>query len=351
MFDSLVDFDEQGYCKAELNEKDGIIDRKGNWIIQPIFDNVFGFDELGYCIVQINNKYGCIDRNGNWIIKPMFDNLYSFGVKDYTHAELNEKRGLIDRKGNWILQPIYENIENTTVDTIFKVSYENKYGFMDNTGKWVIEPKFDYIETDFWDDEPMIWNDELKKWESKNISTESSFENCEDEISDLLIELTNRFSDVKCYYWGNIPNNKLNAFWSKFSSLFNDQVLFYWYYDDTLFGKGDDGIAIIKTMDNKWFLLVAAYLETPYAFELVHSNTRLDDSDNHFMKLDLINSEGNKDIFIERGAEYKSGSMSVIVYTENGYECLHLKITKREVINALSDCWDNFPGNVVDEDD
>ena len=30
---------------------------------------------------------------------------------------------------------------------------------------------------------------------------------------------------------------------------------------------------------------------------------------------------------------------------------LHLKIAKREVINALSDCWDNFPGNVDDEDE
>jgi hypothetical protein len=97
--------------------------------------------------------------------------------------------------------------------------------------------------------------------------------------------------------------------------------------------------------------LVAAYLDTPYAFELIHSDTRLDDSDNDFMKLDLINSEGNIDIFIERGVEYKSGSMSVIVYTENVYKHLHLKIAKREVINALSDCWDNFPGNVDDEDD
>ena len=281
----------------------------------------------------------------------MFDSLEFFDEQGYCQAELNEKWGFIDRKGNWILQPIYEKIENSTVDNIFKVAYENKYGFMDNTWKWVIESKFDYIETDFWDDEPMVWNDELKKWESQTISTENSFENYEDEILDLLLELTNRLSDEKCYYCENIPQKKLNSIWSKFSNLFDDKVFFYWYYDDTLFGKGDDGIAIIKTTDDKWFLLVAAYNDTPYAFELIHSSTRFEESDNDFMKLDLINSEGNKDIFIERGAEYKSGSMSVIVYEENEFKCLHLKIANRKVINALSDYWDNFPGNVDDEED
>jgi hypothetical protein len=280
----------------------------------------------------------------------MFDSLYSFKEEGYCEAELNKKWGFIDRKGNWILQPIYEKIVYSGVDAVFKVAYENKYGFMDNTWKWVIEPKFDYIETDFLDD-PMIWNDELKKWEFQTVSTENSFENCEDEISDLLLELTNRLSDEKCYSSPNIPQNKLDAFWSKFSKLFDNEVFAYWYYDDTLFGKGDDGIAIIKTTDYKWFLLVAAFNDTPYAFELIHRDFRTDVSDNDFMKLDLINSEGNKDIFIERGVEFKRGSMSIIVYTENAYKYLHLKIAKREVINALSDCWDNFPGNVDDLED
>ena len=203
-----------------------------------------------------------------------------------------------------------------------------------------------------------IWSKCSKKRHFKNqlthietMKTTTKYKGVTTEISDLLLELTNRLSDEKCYYSLNIPQNKLDALWSKFSNLFDDEVFFYWYYDDTLFGKGDDGIAIIKTTDDKWFLLVAAYNDTPYAFELIHRDSRTDVSVNDFMKLDLINSEGNKDIFIKRGVEYKRGSMSIIIYTENVYKHLHLKIAKREIINALSDCWDNFPGNVEDEED
>ena len=109
-----------GYCKVEINEKYGIVDLKGNWIIQPIYDLLTTLsEEKDYFRVEINEKWGVIDLNGNWIIQPIYDARgygFVFGgndinVGDYYNAEINGKIGLIDLKGNWIIQPIYYDLE------------------------------------------------------------------------------------------------------------------------------------------------------------------------------------------------------------------------------------------------
>lgn len=140
-------FDSEGYCQFRIYNKLGFMDRKGNWIIEPLYDSLWEFDEEGYCRAEINKKWGYIDRKGNWIIEPLYDYLWGFDEKGYCLVQINKKKGSIDRKGNWILQPIFKKIENWNHD--YKVEINKKYGCIDYQGNWILQPIYDYIDDDF----------------------------------------------------------------------------------------------------------------------------------------------------------------------------------------------------------
>ena len=203
IFDSLREFDDKGYCCAQLNGRFGFINRQGNWVIQPVFDYLGSFDDKDYCCAEVNGKYGFIERQGNWVIQPAFDRLGSFDDKDYCVASLNDKYGFINRQGNWIIQPIFDSIYNnyfsvlnrrinkfrvndlkyglitndgkwvlepnywhidfTEYPDIFEASLNNKLGFINSLGDWIIQPYYDYEITDF-EGEKMIWDVNNQVW-------------------------------------------------------------------------------------------------------------------------------------------------------------------------------------------
>lgn len=64
----------------KTNGKKGIIDHKGNVIINPLYDNIsqlFSSSEISYYIVEQNNKIGYINHEGNEIIPIKYDKQYS----------------------------------------------------------------------------------------------------------------------------------------------------------------------------------------------------------------------------------------------------------------------------------
>ncbi len=282
-------FDDYGYCNAVLNENTGVIDRKGNWVIQPKFDGLSDFDEEGFCRAVINEKEGFIDRQGNWLIQPVFDKLYSFRVSDLCLATRDEKSGLIDRKGNWVFQTPFETsscskfgdqsylvekdskygvldkkgkwiihptfiIDSVIGDQIYKVSENNKFGFVDTSGNWIIPPRFDYIYTDIWEDEPFVWNEETKDWDIQS-SSESTYPDIDDET------IEEYFSDLvgkeKVFLSDNLPANKLKNFIGQFNADFFSEGNALVYYDDTLWGKGDNGFLIYRCQFNRLYLFVS----------------------------------------------------------------------------------------------
>jgi serine/threonine protein kinase len=283
-----VGFDEDGYCAVKLNEKVGIIDRKGNWIIQPIFDNLSVFDDKGYCIAKVNEKEGFIDRRGNWIIQPVFDELYFFDDSGVCSVKMNGKSGVIDRKGDWVLQTNFEInyfnpignhgfivgvdskfgfidkngnwivqptfiVDEIIHNQIIKVSENNKFGFVDVYGNWIIPPKFDYIYTDIWADEPFFWNEETKDWEFNN-SSESGYSDIDDEtIEGYFSHLVGK---EKVFLSDNLPANKLKNFINQFNAGFFSEGNVVVYYDDTLWGKGDNGFLIYRCEFNRLYLFI-----------------------------------------------------------------------------------------------
>lgn len=241
-----IDFDGYNMYKAKSNGKWGVIDDKGNWIVQPYFD------EIGRRLVKneewsenhiatINNKHGVIDTKGNWIIQPVFDKIGELS-DELLYAEINEKWGIVDFKGNQIIPCLYQSIEQIEDTNFFLASINYKTGILDLDGNWKVQPVFDYAVT--------LNNDEEEDNETLlNESVERHFYHLQNKES--------------LYLWDNCPTKKIKNFKKQFNpDFFTEEGKILVYYDDTLWGKGDNGF-LIYDKDSVLYLFVSFYLGTP----------------------------------------------------------------------------------------
>ena len=333
IFDDVDRFGESDFACVKLNDKSGFIDRKGNWIIQPIFDIAYGFDKFGYSIVQLNNKFGFIDCQGNWIIQPVFDDVDCFDESGFARVKLNDKWGFIDKKGNWIIQPMFEVAFNFYDQVYAPARSNDKWGFIDLKGNWSINPRFDYAhnfdhgfaiveEADKrgiidmngnWAIQPEYMVDQTKnnlwkvsdgkhKYGYKNLKNdwviqpifdyifdEDDYELDEDDFDDedfssnetdfqlpTSKDCTEFFERLttnnhKIYFGDNIPTKKLNNFISQFNTEFFIGAEKLVYYDNTLFGKGDNGFYLVNNYDNT-YLCLSLKFEKPFCVSLFDNN-------------------------------------------------------------------------------
>ena len=52
----------------------GYIDSRGQWVIPPQYEKAFAFLDNGLAAVKYNDKWGMIDRQGNWVLAPTITN-------------------------------------------------------------------------------------------------------------------------------------------------------------------------------------------------------------------------------------------------------------------------------------
>lgn len=62
-------------CCVMTNEKGklGLINKKGEWILNPIYDKILSLSENGYRVVVNDEKYGIIDSNNNIVYPAEYD--------------------------------------------------------------------------------------------------------------------------------------------------------------------------------------------------------------------------------------------------------------------------------------
>lgn len=194
LFDSVSSFDRSGCAIAftikktievpDLINKNvmcissenrcGIIDRKGNWVVPAIYDYIFPysetnvFDPKGFLKVRIGLKMGYINRNGKLltnfdnqaILHNYVNNLQISPLRDTISDTTKTKYryGIIDRKKNWVIPAVYDEIENhdgyedkELSDSLgfLLVKKNNKWGFIDLKNK--IKIPFVYDELTYFD--------------------------------------------------------------------------------------------------------------------------------------------------------------------------------------------------------
>lgn len=100
-----------GASTDEGNTIYGIIDKNGNWVIEPSFSNfyVMGynaayqvFDEMGYLMVEKNGKWGAVDKNNNVKIPFEYDGLMP-SQEGRIAYNVAGKWGFLD---SWTLEPV-----------------------------------------------------------------------------------------------------------------------------------------------------------------------------------------------------------------------------------------------------
>ena len=104
----------------------GYIDKKGNWMIEPIFEHANEFSD-GLAAVEIDNKTGYINHKGEFEIEPQFylGDSFNKGVA-FAKEELGGLWGLIDKKGNWIHTPSFKTYSSFDKDGYALVIYSDE---------------------------------------------------------------------------------------------------------------------------------------------------------------------------------------------------------------------------------
>lgn len=139
---------------VSVNEKLGVIDEKGNLLIEPHFDEIGDFFD-GFAPASINGKCGIINKKGDFVLKPKYQKINYLDNGLYS-AKLNGKFGMINRKGDFIVEPKYDNLfkqsssfkPNTEKNlNLYRIKLKNKVGLINEKGKVIVEPKYNDIDT------------------------------------------------------------------------------------------------------------------------------------------------------------------------------------------------------------
>jgi hypothetical protein len=94
-------------------------------------------------IVLGNEKFGLINKAGDFILPPVYDSWLFFreGLAD---TKLKGKTGYIDLAGKWVIPPVFEGC-GSFEDGLAYLVVDHKFGFINRTGEIVIPPKYEVI--------------------------------------------------------------------------------------------------------------------------------------------------------------------------------------------------------------
>lgn len=130
-----------------MNQKGlfGVIDTKGNFILQPKYQNLMSPSE-NLWPYQENNLWGFLDDNGNIVISAQYDNVlrFSSGLAPFSKCK---KYGYIDRNNNVVIPATYDYAGRffTKMQVAF-VYLKHKWGAIDKNGKVIVPIEYDEIE-------------------------------------------------------------------------------------------------------------------------------------------------------------------------------------------------------------
>ena len=98
---ALIPFYDIAKCAYGFKTKENAL------VIDARFQKVKQFNSSGICQVMLNDKWGLINEKGDFIIDPVLDNIWDFHPKyNVCPAKSNDKWGFVNLKGQWTISPI-----------------------------------------------------------------------------------------------------------------------------------------------------------------------------------------------------------------------------------------------------
>lgn len=136
-----------GYAVCIKNEKYGVVNTKGEIVIEPIYEWIDGFnDGMCACFYEDSDEVKILYYNdkGKIAIQPMVADVTLFSSNSYDCNFYNglalcrnpktHKYGYIDKTGKLVIDTIYDTAEPFK-SNVTAVSINGKYKFIDKTGK------------------------------------------------------------------------------------------------------------------------------------------------------------------------------------------------------------------------
>lgn len=267
------------YYPVFTNEKWGVIDEKGNIIIEPNFEEMItipnrnkdificmenvNYEENTYNVKVLNSKnkeiftgydlveaienidasnnmwyednvlkvkkgelYGLIDFSGKEILEPKYQEINALkGTKNSLIIKQNDKLGLSDNKGNVIIKPEYKeikSIQENYQNGYIVVNQDNKYGIIDFTSQVIVETGYEDIKQITGNHMYVVKQD--GKWKLINSKKETLIEN----VNDVTQILEDKIIIKKDNQYGILlvsGEEKIKPQYEELSSIFNDYYL------------------------------------------------------------------------------------------------------------------------------
>ncbi len=176
-FDDLFDFFDNYEPKnqiaiAKLGEKYGLINRKGNWVVEPVWDDLTAIYDRGQLIAaKKGDVWGVIDEAGKVIVEPSLPfapNPNDEHSTSYYTCAPEEGEPVLYLSLKW--KPFrFENNEKTEsiharddIKTVLGEGKETRYGLMNQNTETLLETVYNEIEPDYYYKGYTVRQD--KKW-------------------------------------------------------------------------------------------------------------------------------------------------------------------------------------------
>ncbi|WPC42622.1 WG repeat-containing protein [Clostridium sp. JS66] len=131
----------EGLAIACLDDKEGAIDKTGEFVIEPVFRQLMDFKEGMSVFRDSKNteKFGYIDTRGNIVIKSKYYQANDFS-EGLAAVYTNKKIGYIDKKGKLVIKDVFTTASDFK-DGIARVTYKGNWGYITKDKKWIYKPE------------------------------------------------------------------------------------------------------------------------------------------------------------------------------------------------------------------
>ncbi|MCR5186129.1 MAG: WG repeat-containing protein [Clostridia bacterium] len=144
-----------GIKKSLYIEKDGkkglINSTTGEIIIEPQYSEIISCTdrhETGYIVKDDKNKYGLIMTDKNQILECKYDEIKRVASDNYYCAREGQKLEIINLLGQVVLDKNFDDVSELNADN-FVIIKDGKYGVISTSGDTVIEAKYEDIKYTF----------------------------------------------------------------------------------------------------------------------------------------------------------------------------------------------------------
>ncbi|MGM0381710.1 MAG: WG repeat-containing protein, partial [bacterium] len=128
--------------RVKTDEGWGLLDKAGNYLVEPKFDSLEPFSDKKHTIAKINDRVGLINQEGDILLEASYDNLKHISENLYWITK-DGKHGLADG-GNILIEPRYDNRKPFS-EGLAAVRLEKKWGFINKQGEEIVEPEFEDV--------------------------------------------------------------------------------------------------------------------------------------------------------------------------------------------------------------